>query len=212
MTVQENVDRANYLMREAQALLPWKHPVGQVQWVHVDQVVANDYNPNTVPHHEMRLLYTSINEDGFTQPIVCVWDPERKLNVIVDGFHRWTVMKKYADIFEKSQGYVPIVVIDKDLEGRIAATVRHNRARGKHSVQGMGNLVFQLLQEGVSDAEICNKIGLEAEELARLKHVTGYSKLFSHEKYSAPSLTTGQVKAKAAYKKEHPDELVPNNF
>lgn len=211
MTNIEAIEKANDLIRQAYALLPFDvpMPVGCVQWVPIDQVQANDYNPNAVAHQEMRLLHTSISEDGYTQPVVAIWDPEVEKYVIVDGYHRYTVMRKYQDIMAATGGYLPVVVIDKPIADRIASTVRHNRARGKHSVAGMGSLVFQMLMAGQDDATICNKIGLEPEELARLKHVTGYSKLFSEMDYSRPEMTTTQLRQKAAYKREHPEEEVP---
>lgn len=155
--------------------------------------------------------------DGYlhhnTQPVVAIWDPTAQGGegryIIVDGYHRYTVMSKYPDVADSTGGYLPVVVLDKDIADRIAATVRHNRARGKHSVQGMGSLIFQMLAAGESDETICNKIGLEAEELARLKHITGYSKLYEEAKYSPVVLTKTQLDAKAAYKREHPDETVP---
>jgi ParB-like chromosome segregation protein Spo0J len=208
----QRVALRNQLAREAQARLPWDDPVGAVQWVPLTKVGANDYNPNAVAHHEMKLLHTSIEQDGFTQPIVCIYDSVQDRYVIVDGFHRWTVARNYPEIAARTHGYVPVVVLDKPLADRIASTVRHNRARGKHSVQGMGSLVFQLLGQGESDTDICNKIGLEAEELARLKHVTGYSKLYADAEYSRPLLTTAQQQAKATYQREHPDEHVPTEF
>jgi ParB-like chromosome segregation protein Spo0J len=169
-----------------------------------------------VAFHEMRLLHVSITEDGYTQPIVAIFDQESHGGegryIIVDGFHRYSVMRRFEEVHQKRHGYLPVVVLDKSIADRMASTVRHNRARGKHSVAGMGSLVFQMLREGVSDVDICNKIGLEAEELARLKHVTGYSKLYKDAEYSRPVLITPQLQAKAAYKKEHPDEYVPTNF
>ena len=185
-------------------------PVGKVQWVPLENVRANDYNPNSVAQHEMKLLHTSIAEDGYTQPIVTVEDESNPGNyVIVDGFHRYTTMRLYEDIAARSHGYLPIVVIEKPLEDRIASTVRHNRARGKHSVQGMSSLVFQMLQEGEADSTICNKLGLEAEELARLKHITGYSKLFADHEYSQVQQHPLQLQEKAKYKKANPDEDIP---
>lgn len=152
--------------------------------------------------------------DGYlhhnTQPVVAIWDPEAAKYIIVDGFHRFTTMKRFQDIYDATEGYLPVVVIDKPIGDRIASTVRHNRARGKHSVAGMGNLIFQLLEQGMSDAEICTKVGVDPEELARLKHITGYSKLFRDvPEYSKVVLTGSQMMAKADYKKEHPDEQVP---
>lgn len=204
----------NYRVVEAFHDLPWEHPVGRVFWIHMNKVQANDYNPNSVPTEEMRLLHTSISEDGYTQPIVAVYDPSIQRFVIIDGFHRFTTMHMFADIASTTAGYLPVVVLDKSIEDRIASTVRHNRARGAHSVQGMGNLVFQLLREGVPDTEIMRKVGVDAEELARLRHVTGFSKLFAaggqnDKPYSKVVLTGAQMKAKAEFKKEHPDERIP---
>lgn len=184
-------------------------PIGYVQWIHIDKVRANDYNPNAVASHEMKLLHTSISEDGYTQPTVAMWDPEAQLHIIVDGYHRYTTMRRFQDIYDSTGGYLPLVVIDKPIADRIASTVRHNRARGAHSVQGMGSLVFQMLQEGESDMEICNKLGLEAEELARLKHVTGFSKLFKDHEYSKSVTIKTQAEAKAAYAKANPGEILP---
>lgn len=211
MITQEQVEAANASLRQAYEALPWQHPVGMVQWIHIDRVQANDYNPNAVAHQEMKLLHTSISEDGYTQPVVTIWDPDAKDGegryIIVDGYHRYTVMRRYQDIYDTTGGYLPVVVIDKPIADRIASTVRHNRARGKHSVQGMGNLVFQMLMAGEDDATICTKIGLEAEELARLKHVTGYSKLYSDVEYSPVVLTKTQAEERAAYARTHPDEI-----
>jgi ParB-like chromosome segregation protein Spo0J len=194
--------------------LDWDHPVGRVFWIHIDHVQANDYNPNSVARQEMTLLHTSIAEDGYTQPIVAIFDPEAGPDrggrfVIVDGFHRYTTMRMYEDIYALSDGYTPVVVLEKSVADRIASTVRHNRARGKHSVAGMSNLVFGMLKEGESDETICAKLGLEAEELARLKHITGFSKLFQGKEYSKVMVTSNQLESKVEYKKAHPDEDVP---
>lgn len=184
-------------------------PVGRTLWVHISKVRANDYNPNRVAKKEMGLLHTSISEDGYTQPTVTIWDPEVEKYVIVDGFHRYTTMRLYADIAERSYGYLPVVVLDKPISDRMASTVRHNRARGKHSIHGMSSIVFQMLQEGESDATIIGKLGLEPQELARLKHTTGYSKLYGDVKqYSEVYMTQTQMREKAKYKKEHPDEVI----
>lgn len=169
-------------------------PIDNIKWVPVEKVEANDYNPNSVACNEMRLLYTSIEHDGYTQPVVTVYDPERDRYVIVDGFHRFTVMQLHADIRERCNGLLPIVVIDKDINDRMASTVRHNRARGKHSVTGMASMVFQMLENGWSDDGICAELGLEADELLRLKHVTGFSKLFEDVEYRRAWETRDQIK------------------
>jgi hypothetical protein len=178
-------------------------PVGNVQWIHHSQVQANDYNPNAVARNEMRLLYVSIEHDGYTQPIVTIYDTELERYIIVDGFHRYTALRNNATIMERCKGYLPVVVIDKDINDRMASTVRHNRARGKHSVQGMGQIVFDMLLNGADDATICSEIGLEPEELIRLKYVTGFAKLFEASQYSAAMVTDRQIEFKANWLKEH---------
>jgi ParB-like chromosome segregation protein Spo0J len=160
-----------------------EQPINRVRWVPVEKVTPNDYNPNSVAMQEMSLLYTSIIHDGYTQPIVTVYNEERDLFEIVDGFHRYYTCKTQADVRERNHGMLPIVVLNKDTNDRMASTVRHNRARGKHSVAGMSNLVFQMLDGGWSDAQICNELGMEPEELLRLKHITGFSKLFEDAEY-----------------------------
>lgn len=205
-TWAEKVEAYNRAIEAAEALLPFTHPIAKVRWVHISEVQANDYNPNSVATNEMRLLHTSIKADGYTQPVVTIRDEELGKWVIVDGFHRYTVMRTQKDIQETTGGYLPIVVIDKPIADRIASTVRHNRARGKHSVMGMSSLVFQMLQEGRTDAEICNEIGLEAEELLRLKHITGFSKLMKDHEYTEAWMTSRQVKAKGKWLKDHPED------
>lgn len=161
------------------------NPVDCVLWVDKEMVVANNYNPNHVADKEMRLLYTSVREDGYTMPIVTIWDEKLQKYVIIDGFHRNLVIRKFADINERCGGKLPIVVLDKDIDQRMASTVRHNRARGSHSVDGMVNIVFNMLRDGVSEREICEKLGMEQKELVKLKYVTGFAKIFKNYKYSA---------------------------
>lgn len=170
-----------------------KHPIDLVRWIPIEKVSPNDYNPNSVAHKEMGLLYTSISHDGYTQPCVTIYDPERGLYVIVDGFHRYYTMKTNPDIHATTGGLLPCVVIDKDINDRMASTVRHNRARGRHSVQGMSAMVFKMLDNGWTDAAICNELGMEAEELVRLKHVTGFSKLFKDVAYKRAWVTRNQI-------------------
>ncbi len=170
----------------AHTLSPQKaHPVDCVRWVPVEQVHANDYNPNSVARNEMRLLKVSVQADGYTQPVVTVYDKDTDKYVIVDGFHRYTIMRLNQDIREATGGYLPVVVIDKPIEDRMASTVRHNRARGKHSVAGMANIVFSMLDKGMTDEEVCNELGMTVDELVRIKHVSGFSKLFENVEYQA---------------------------
>jgi len=172
-----------------------KHPVNEILWIDVDKIVANDYNPNSVAKNEMQLLYLSIKSDGYTQPTVTIYDEKNDKYVIVDGFHRYLVLKTYPDIAESTGNCLPCVVIKKDINDRMASTVRHNRARGKHSVQGMGSMVFSMLDKGWKDEQICKELGMEKEELIRLKHVTGFSKLFENVEYKKSWTTTSQILA-----------------
>lgn len=177
-------------------------PVDRVRWVPIEEVEANTYNPNAVASKEMGLLYTSIAHDGYTQPIVTIYDPERRKYIIVDGFHRYFVGKSKADIRERNRGLLPIVVIEKGVNDRMAATVRHNRARGEHSIAGMGKLVFSMLDGGWSDADICNEIGLEPEELLKLKHITGFSALFKDAEYSRAWETKRMIRSRLDYERQ----------
>lgn len=161
--------------------------------VPIDKVQANDYNPNSVARVEMNLLYSSIAHDGYTQPIVTVYDVDNDKYVIVDGFHRYFTAKSNKDILERNLGTIPVVVLAKGMNDRMASTVRHNRARGKHSVTGMSNMVFKMLENGWADADICKELGMEAEELIRLKHITGFSKLFADIEYRKAWVTKQQI-------------------
>lgn len=178
-------------------------PIDHVMWVPLEQVHANDYNPNSVSKNEMRLLYTSIKHDGYTQPIVTVYDDKTEKYVIVDGFHRFTTMMLNSDIQETTKRLIPIVVINKSINDRMASTVRHNRARGKHSVSGMSNMVFQMLDNGWSDEGVCHEIGCTAEELVRLKHITGFSKLFENVEYRKSWETQSQIKLRKEFEEKN---------
>lgn len=169
------------------------NPVDNVKWVPLEMVEPNDYNPNSVARREMELLYVSILHDGYTQPVVTIWDPGKGKYVIVDGFHRYYVCKTHKDIYERNHGKLPVVVIDKDINDRMASTVRHNRARGSHSINGMSNLVFRMLDQGWDDASICNELGMEPEELLRLKYITGFAKLFEDVEYKKAWESRNQI-------------------
>lgn len=162
----------------------FKSPVYNVLCVPITMVHANDYNPNKVAPPEMALLETSIWEDGFTQPIVTFYDVEKSMYIVVDGFHRWTVAKTSKRINERENGMVPIVVIDKAISDRMASTIRHNRARGSHNIDLMSNIVAELVEMGKGDAWICKHIGMSADELLRLKQVTGLASLFLNRDFS----------------------------
>ena len=174
-------------------------PIDLVRWVDINKVQANDYNPNSVAKIEMGLLYTSIKHDGYTQPVVTIYDEALDKYIIVDGFHRYFTCKSNKDILERNNGCLPIVVIEKDINDRMASTVRHNRARGKHSVSGMSSMVFQMLENGWTDAEVCNELGMESEEILRLKHITGFSKLFEDMEYKKAWESKEQIKIRVKY-------------
>lgn len=177
-----------------------KHnPVDNVIWVNYNQVEANNYNPNAVAKQEMKLLHTSIVHDGYTQPIVTIYDPEKNKYVIVDGFHRYATMVYSKDLQQLNDSMVPIVVIDKGINDRMASTIRHNRARGKHSIEGMSNIVLNMLKNNWTDEQICNELGLEPEELIRLKFITGYAKLYEDKEYSRAWETEHQIKVRRDY-------------
>jgi ParB-like chromosome segregation protein Spo0J len=159
-------------------------PVYNVQAVPLSKVRANTYNPNAVAPPEMELLETSIWEDGYTMPIVCYYLKEEDVYEIVDGFHRYTTMKNSKRIYDREKGLLPIVVIDKDESNRMASTIRHNRARGSHSIELMSNIVAELTQAGMSDAWILKHVGMDRDELLRLKQITGLADLFKDKEFS----------------------------
>lgn len=159
-------------------------PVYNVLRVHIDNIRANDYNPNAVAPPEMALLETSIWEDGYTQPVVTVYDSETDQYVVVDGFHRYLTLKTSKRIYEREQGMLPIVVLDKTMENRMASTIRHNRARGSHSIELMSTIVAELVEMGKGDRWICQHIGMSKDELLRLKQITGVAALFENESFS----------------------------
>lgn len=156
-----------------------KHPVSNVVWVLASEVIANDYNPNTVAPPEMKLLKLSIESDGFTQPIV-VWKTDAGYEV-VDGFHRHIIGKQLG------MKYLPVVVINNSRSGkgdRIASTIRHNRARGKHTVSGMSDIVLELSRRNWSDKKIGTELGMDKDEVLRLKQVAGLADIFKDDDYS----------------------------
>ena len=162
----------------------YKSPVYNVKAIPLDKVKANDYNPNAVAPPEMALLETSIWEDGYTQPVVTYYDKENDIYIVVDGFHRYLTIKNSARIRERENGLLPIVVIDKELGDRMASTIRHNRARGTHNVELMSTIVAELVEMGKGDRWICQHIGMSADELLRLKQITGVAGLFANRDFS----------------------------
>lgn len=157
------------------------HPISSVLWVRAELIEANDYNPNSVAPPEMRLLELSIEQDGYTQPIV-TWLREDGIYEVVDGFHRHRVGKEKLKL-----SHLPVVVINADRQGksdRIASTIRHNRARGKHAVSAMSEIVQELARRNWSDAKIAKELGMDADEVLRLKQISGLAEMFADQEFS----------------------------
>lgn len=162
----------------------WRSPVYNIQSVPIDKVFSNDYNPNAVAPPEMELLETSIWEDGYTQPIVTVYDADNDRYVVIDGFHRYCVLRDSQRVRERENGMMPVVVLDKEMHDRMASTIRHNRARGTHNIELMSSIVSELVEMGKGDRWICEHIGMSRDELLRLKQITGVAALFQNEDFS----------------------------
>ena len=163
--------------------MEFKSPAQNVIAVPVEKIKANTYNPNAVAPPEMKLLYESIKEDGYTMPIVCYYAKVEDLYVIVDGFHRYRIIKEHQDIYEREKGMLPVSVIEKPLDQRMASTIRHNRARGNHDVDLMSNIVKELHELGRSDEWISKHLGMDKDEILRLKQITGLAALFKDVKF-----------------------------
>ncbi len=184
--IDERMDAINEIRKELHKHSPMRHePVDCVLWVQSDDVCANDYNPNVVAPPEMELLQHSIRSDGYTMPIVAHHLSDRY--EVVDGFHRQRVGKECEDIRDRIHGRLPVSVIKTeraDRNDRIAATIRHNRARGKHLVDAMGEIVRDLARRNWSDNRIAKELGMEADEVLRLKQITGLADLFADQDFS----------------------------
>lgn len=166
-----------------------RSPVYNVIPVEVERIKANSYNPNSVAPPEMKLLELSIWEDGYTMPVVCYYDDEKDIYEVVDGFHRYSLVnpdsKHFSKrIWQREQGCLPVSVIEKDLNNRMASTIRHNRARGSHSIELMTNIVSELVKSGMGDEWILKQIGMDADELLRLKQLSGLAELFKNREFS----------------------------
>jgi ParB-like chromosome segregation protein Spo0J len=184
---ESRMDAINEIRKALREYSPLKRePVDCVLWVKADELHANDYNPNSVAPPEMRLLQLSIMQDGYTQPIVAWPDAEGSYEV-VDGFHRNRVAREVGAVKKRVMGRLPIAVINAERtskEDRIAATIRHNRARGKHQVDAMSDIVVDLARRNRSDEWIAKELGMEPDEVLRLKQITGLAELFSDKEFS----------------------------
>ena len=181
--LDEKVDTINIIRNDLTNMSPFAEPVDYVRWIPADKVKANEYKPNKVASTEMKLLHTSIKLDGYTQPIVA-YKLDNGEYEVVDGFHRNRIGKEYKDINKRIHGYLPIVVLDKPLDERIGSTIRHNRARGTHQIRSMSEIVLDLAKAGWSDEEICKKIGMELDEVIKLKQITGLKEAFQNHEFS----------------------------
>ena len=161
-------------------------PVYNIRAIPIEKIRANAYNPNIVAPPEMNLLELSIWEDGYTMPCVCYHLPEEDMYELVDGFHRYLVLKTSARVYEREKGLLPVTVIDKDLSNRMVSTIRHNRARGTHSIELMTNIVAELKKAGMSDDWVIKNIGMDKDELLRFKQISGLAELFANKDFSIP--------------------------
>ena len=162
----------------------FKSPVYNVKAIPIDKIRANEYNPNAVAPPEMELLYESIKEDGYTMPIVVFYNEKDDIYEIVDGFHRYSIMLRYKNIYDRENGMLPCSIIDKNIDERMGSTIRHNRARGEHNIDLMSNIVAELVQMGKSESWISKKLGMTADEVLRLKQITGLAALFKNKEFS----------------------------
>ena len=195
LNLPERVDAINKIRAAILEYSPFKNePVDFVKWAKADSVHANDYNPNSVAPPEMELLRVSIEADGYTQPIVT--NQEDNLHVVIDGFHRNRVGKECADIKARVHGYLPVVQIKQsqaDRTDRIASTIRHNRARGKHRVEAMSDIVVELKKRNWTDDRISKSLGMDKDEILRLCQISGLSELFSDQDFSKAWDVEGEV-------------------
>lgn len=187
LPLDQKVEALNNIKSKLHEISPFKsEPVDCVLWVKNENVYANDYNPNSVAPPEMELLRLSIQADGFTQPVVTMIDEENKREV-VDGFHRNRVSKECKDVTNRLNGYLPVVAINEDRknkEDRIAATIRHNRARGKHKISAMSDIVLDLKKRNWSNEKIGKNLGMDADEVLRLTQIGGIAELFNDKDFS----------------------------
>lgn len=182
-STEDKVRMFNEISSELYAWLGIEHPCLNVQLIEADKIVSNDYNPNVVAPPEMRLLKMSIRKDGITMPVVASPSGEGQYTV-VDGFHRTTVIKGDKAIRETTHGYVPVSILDKPLDERITATVRHNMARGTHQVELSANLVALLRKHNWTNTRIGLELGMDADEVLRLKQITGLAEAFADREFS----------------------------
>jgi len=186
LDLSDKVDALNAARRRLHDVSPFRdHPVDLVQWVDAHSVTANDYNPNTVAAPEMALLELSIESDGYTQPVVTWVDDERRETV--DGFHRGEVGRSCETVRKQTHGYLPVTTIRESQKGkkdRVASTIRHNRARGRHRIDAMSDIVQDLAKRNWTDNRIARELGMDPDEVLRLKQISGLAELFADREFS----------------------------
>jgi ParB-like chromosome segregation protein Spo0J len=186
LPLAEKIELLNEIKLAIREHSPFKQePVDCIIWVSKDKVVANDYNPNSVAPPEMKLLETSILQDGYTQPIVSY--ARDNIFEVVDGFHRNRVGKESPEVSERIHGYLPLTVINQDRQDigdRMVSTIRHNRARGKHNVDSMSDIVVELKKRNWSEAKISKNLGMEIDEILRLCQISGLTEMFKDAEFS----------------------------
>jgi ParB-like chromosome segregation protein Spo0J len=188
LDIDSKVKALNEIKIAMHEISPMKtEPVDCVLWVKNDSVHANDYNPNSVAPPEMELLRLSISADGYTQPIVSMLEENGETREVIDGFHRNRVGKECAEIQQRVHGYLPVVTINEDrtkINDRVASTIRHNRARGKHKIEAMSDIVIDLKKRNWSDEKISKNLGMDKDEVLRLCQIGGLVELFSNKEFS----------------------------
>lgn len=186
--IDDKVKVMNQIKVKMHEVSPFKsEPVDCVLWVKNETVKANDYNPNSVAPPEMELLRLSISSDGYTQPIVSMLEDNLETREVIDGFHRNRVGKECQEIQSRVHGYLPVVTINEDrtkINDRVASTIRHNRARGKHKIDAMSDIVMDLKKRNWSDAKISKNLGMDSDEVLRLCQIGGLAELFSDKEFS----------------------------
>ena len=196
MPLDEKINAINDLKSKLHEISPFKNePVDLILWVKNEEVISNDYNPNNVAPPEMELLKTSILADGYTQPVVTF--PDNGKNTVIDGFHRSRVGKEDDEVKKRVQGYIPITIIrpsQEDKADRMASTIRHNRARGKHKVDGMSEIVLELKRRNWSDNKIAKNLGMDADEILRLCQISGLREIFKDDEFSKSWDISGELK------------------
>lgn len=183
-TFQHKVEIYNRITEQLYEFIGLKHPVLNIQLVPLERVEGNDYNPNKVAPPEMKLLELSVKKDGLTMPVVVAAEKKNENWVIVDGFHRTIVCREVPEIKESLDGYLPVTILEKNLESRVASTVRHNIARGTHQVELSAKLVTFLKRNDWSNKRIGEELGMDPDEVLRLRQITGLAEAFQDQEFS----------------------------